>query len=165
MRLEGSLVVSGLPVEQNANLVKGGIMRTRVVYQSTTGNTKKVAEAIAHAVGCTAEPVSAATIIEPVDMLFLGASIHAKDVDPSVRKFIEGLDATLVKRVTVFGTGFEENKDKAVGIMKDLLARRGIAVTDKCYFCLGKFVLFNRHHPDTQDLTGAEEFARGVLAS
>jgi len=22
----------------------------------------------------------------------------------------------------------------------------------------------NRHHPDTQDLTGAEEFARGVLA-
>jgi menaquinone-dependent protoporphyrinogen IX oxidase len=153
MRLEGSLVVSGLLVEQDANPVKGGIMRTRVVYQSTTGNTKKVAEAIAHAVGCTAEPVSAATIIEPVDMLFLGASIHAKDVD-----------ATLVKHVTVFGTGFDESRDKAVGIMKDLLARRGIAVTDKCYFCLGKFVLFNRHHPDTQDLTGAEEFARGVLA-
>jgi hypothetical protein len=41
-----------------------------------------VAEAIANAVGCTAEPVSAATVAEPVDMLFLGASIHAKDVDP-----------------------------------------------------------------------------------
>jgi flavodoxin len=163
MGLDGNLVVFGLPMEQDENAVNGGNMCTRVVYQSTTGNTKKVAEAIANAVGCIAEPVSAATVNEPVDMLFLGASIHAKDVDPSVRKFIGGLDATLVKRVTVFGTGFDESRDKAVGIMKDLLARRGIAVTDKCYFCLGKFVLFNRHHPDTQDLTGAEEFARGVL--
>jgi flavodoxin len=139
-------------------------MSVRVVYQSVTGNTKKVAEAIARAAGCRAEPVRSATVNQPVDMLFLGASIHGGDVDPLVKKFIEGLDATLVKHVTVFGTGFEESRDKAVGIMKDLLARRGIAVTDKCYFCLGKFVLFNRHHPDTQDLTGAEEFARSILA-
>jgi flavodoxin len=161
--LRGALWYLGLPTEPDVNPVNGGIMRAKVVYQSTTGNTKKVAQAIAHATGCEAEPVNVATVSEPVDMLFLGASIHAGDVDLSVKKFIEGLDATLVKRVTVFGTGFEESKDKAVGIMKDLLARRGIAVTDKCYFCLGKFVLFNRHHPDTQDLTGAEEFARSVL--
>jgi hypothetical protein len=94
-------------------------------------------------------------------MLFLGASIHAKDIDPSVKKFIEGLDPALVKQVTVFSTGFE---DKATGIMKDLLTRRGVHVADKCYFCLGKFLLFNRRHPDAQDLNGAEEFARSALA-
>jgi flavodoxin len=136
-------------------------MRVRVVYQSTTGNTKRIAETIAHAVGCVAEPVGTATVDEPVDMLFLGASIHAKDIDPSVKKFIEGLDPALAKQVTVFSTGFE---DKAVGIMKDLLARRGIHVSDMCYFCRGKFLFFNLHHPDAQDLTGAEEFARSVLA-
>jgi len=138
-------------------------MSVRVVYQSATGNTKKVAQAIARAAGCEAEPVSTATVSEPVDMLFLGASIHAGDVDPSVKKFIERLDPALAKHVTVFGTGFEESKDKAIGITKDLLARRGMTVNGKYYFCLGRFVLFNRHHPDFQDLAGAEEFARSVL--
>lgn len=37
-------------------------------------------------------------------------------------------------------------------------------VTDKCYFRGGKFVLFNRKSSDDEDLTGAEEFARNVLA-
>ena len=100
-------------------------MRVRVVYQSTTGNTKRIAVTIARAVGCVAEPVGTATLDEPVDMLFLGASIHAKDIDQSVKKFIAGLDPALAKQVTVFSTGFE---DKAVGIMKGLLARRGIHV-------------------------------------
>jgi flavodoxin len=139
-------------------------MRARVVYQSVTGNTKKVAEAIACAAGCAAEPVSAVTVSEPVDMLFLGASIHGKDIDPSVKKFIEGLDPTLVRHVTVFSTGFEGHKEMAVGVMKDLLARRGVHVANKCYFCRGKFLFFNLRHPDAQDLTGAEEFARSVLA-
>jgi len=138
-------------------------MRVRVVYQSRTGNTKRVAEAIARASGCVAEPVSAATVSEPVDMLFLGAAIHAKDVDPSVKKFIEGLDPAVAKHVIVFSTGFEGNKEMAVGIMKDLLARRRVHVADKCYFCRGKFLFFNFRHPNAQDLTGAEEFARSVL--
>lgn len=60
----------------------------------------------------------------------------------------------------MFSTGFE---DKAVGIMKDLLARRRVHVADKCYFCRGKFLFFNFRHPNAQDLTGAEEFARSVL--
>ena len=136
-------------------------MRVRVFYHSLTGNTRKVAAAIASTAGCVAEPVSTATVNEPVDMLFLGASIHAGDIDPSVKKFIEGLDPALVKEVIMFSTGFEE---KAVGVIKDLLARRGVVVTDKCYFCPGKFLLFNRTHPDARDLTGAEEFARSVLA-
>ena len=139
-------------------------MRVRVVYQSRTGNTKRVAEAIARASGCVAEPMSAATVSEPADMLFLGAAIHAKDIDPSVKKFIEGLDPALVKHVTVFGTGFEGNKEMAVGIMKDLLARRRVHVADKCYFCRGKFLFFNFRHPNAQDLTGAEEFTRSALA-
>jgi len=36
-----------LPMEPDVNIINGGIMRVRVVYQSTTGNTKKIAEVIA----------------------------------------------------------------------------------------------------------------------
>ena len=139
-------------------------MSVRVFYHSLTGNTKKVAEAIARTVGCTAEPVGTGTVSEPVDILFLGAAVHGGDIDASVKKFIEGLDPALVKQVAVFSTGFPENKEKAVGISKGLLAQRGIALTDKCYFCRGKFLLFNRKSPDDGDLKGAEEFARSVLA-
>jgi flavodoxin len=151
-------------MEPDVNVVNGGIMRARVVYQSTTGNTKKVAEAIARAAGCVAEPVSAAVVSEPVDMLFLGAAVHGGDIDSSMKKYIEGLDPALVKQVIVFSTGFPEHKEKAVGVMKDLLARQGIVVADKCYFCRGRFLLFNRTHPDAADLTGAEEFARSAAA-
>jgi len=153
----------GLPVEPDVNMANGGIMRVRVVYQSTTGNTKKVAEAIARAASCAAEPASTATVSESVDILFLGASIHASDIDPSVKKFVERLDPTLVKKVAVFSTGFEEAAGKAADIMKDLLIRRGVQVVGECYFCSGKFLLFNRRHPDARDLTGAEEFVRSVL--
>ena len=66
--------------------------------------------------------------------------------------------------MTVFGTGFEGNKEMAVGIMRDLLARRRIPVMSKHYFCLGKFLFFNFRHPNAQDLNGAEEFARSTLA-
>jgi flavodoxin len=154
----------GSPVEPDMNMVDGGTMSVRVFYHSVTGNTKKVAEAIARAAGCLAEPVGAAMVSELVDMLFLGAPIHGGVVDASVKAFIEGLDPAMVKHVTVFSTGFEESKERAVGMMKDLVAQRGIAVSDKCYFCKGKFLLFNRRHPDDQDLAGAEEFARNALA-
>lgn len=138
-------------------------MTVRVFYHSLTGNTRMIADAIAGTAGCTAEPVAAAAVTEPVDMLFLGAAVHGGDVDASVKKFIEGLDPALVKQVAVFSTGFSESRDKAVGIINSLLVRRGVATSDKRYFCKGKFLLFNRKSPDGQDLKGAEEFARSVL--
>jgi flavodoxin len=141
------------------------MMSAKVVYQSTTGNTKKVADAIARTAGCVAEPVATATMTEPVDMLFLGAAVHGGAVDPSMKAFIAGLDPALIKRAALFSTGFEESKGKAAGIMKDLLTQRGISVTDTCYFCKGRFVLLNRSHPDATDLKAAEEFARSVLAT
>ena len=139
-------------------------MNARVVYQSTTGNTKQVAEAMAAAAGCTAEPMVGAVISAPVDMLFLGASIHGGDIDPTVKTFIATLDPTLVKQVTVFSTGFEQSKDKAVGIMKELITQRSIPVTDKCYVCRGKFLLWNRGRPNADDLSHAEAFAKDIVA-
>lgn len=69
--------------------MNGGTMNARVIYQSTTGNTRQVAESMAAAAGCTAESVADAVISTPVDMLFLGASIHGGDIDPIVKTFIE----------------------------------------------------------------------------
>jgi flavodoxin len=136
-------------------------MNASVVYQTTTGNTKKVADVIAATVGCVAQPVASATIAGPVDMLFLGAAIHASDIDSSVKKFIEELNPSMIKEVSLFTTGFEE---KALGIMRGLLEKRGIPVTDKCYACRGKFLLWNRGRPNMDDLANAQVFAKELAS-
>lgn len=69
-----------------------------------------------------------------------------------------------MKQVTVFSTGFEQSKDKAVGIMKELIARRSIPVTDKCYVCRGKFLLWNRGRPNEDDLARAGTFAKEIVS-
>ena len=48
-------------------------MKTAVRYYTKTGNTKRLAEAIAQAAGVDAQPISV-PLTEPVDILFLGNS-------------------------------------------------------------------------------------------
>lgn len=139
-------------------------MNARVIYQSTTGNTKKVADCMAAAAGCKSESITQAVVNEPVDMLFLGAAVHGDAIDASVKQFIGGLDPALVKKVTLFSTGYVEHKDRAVGFMRDLLAQRGIPVAEECYFCRGKFLLWNRGRPNEDDLAEAKAFALGIVS-
>ncbi len=60
-------------------------MKVTVRYYSRGGNTKKLADAIAEAVGVetktTSEPLT-----EDVDLLFLGSSVYAYGVDDRVKR-------------------------------------------------------------------------------
>ena len=62
-------------------------MRTAVRYYTRGGNTKRLAEAVAQAVGTEALPIST-PVDEPVDILFLGNSYYAFNIDPTVRDVI-----------------------------------------------------------------------------
>ena len=78
-------------------------MKVAVRYYTKTGNTKKLAEAIAEAVG--AEALSLNTPIEePVDILFLGNSYYAFSIDPEVRNFVRSLDSSKIGRIVNFGS-------------------------------------------------------------
>lgn len=71
-------------------------MKARVVYYSATGNTRKVAESIARAVGVTAESIGTETAPGEADVLFIGAAVYATHnhgLHPVVKRFIAGLDA------------------------------------------------------------------------
>ena len=65
-------------------------MKIAVRYYTKTGNTKRLAEAIAKAVGVEALPITA-PVTESVDILFLGNSYYAFTIDPEVRRFVESL--------------------------------------------------------------------------
>nr|MCR5009328.1 flavodoxin family protein [Clostridia bacterium] len=70
-------------------------MKIAVRYYTKTGNTKKLAEAVAKAVGAEALPISC-PVEEPVDVLFLGNSYYAFSIDPEVRDFVRNLDKSKV---------------------------------------------------------------------
>ncbi|HUW71066.1 MAG TPA: flavodoxin family protein [bacterium] len=138
-------------------------MKARVVYYSVTGNTRKVAESIAQAVGVTAESIGTGTAPGEAEVLFIGAAVYATHdhgLHPVVKKFIAGLNGGKVKQVAVFATGFIQSD--AVGMLKSTLQRQGIKVADESYFCKGRFALFNLGHPGEKDLEAAADFARKI---
>lgn len=135
-------------------------MKTAVTYYSKTKNTKRIAEAIAQAAGCTAVPI-ADILDDTVDMLFIGGSIYGGALDPSLVSFIGGLDAKKIKRAALFSTYI--SVPNALGLMKGLLKSQGIPVADS-FSCKGKFLLFNMKRPDAADFDDAKKFAASVIS-
>ena len=135
-------------------------MTIAVRYYTKTGNTKKLAEAIAQAVGAEALPISE-PIREPVDILFLGNSYYAFSIDPEVRAFIRGLDKKKVGRIVNFGSAAMLNSTwKKV---KAEAEKVGIPVDDQEFHCRGEFKGIHKGKPDAADLTAAAEFAKKII--
>ena len=135
-------------------------MTIAVRYYTKTGNTKKLAEAIAQAVGAEALPISE-PIREPVDVLFLGNSYYAFSIDPEVRAFIRGLDKKKVGRIVNFGSAAMLNSTwKKV---KAEAEKVGIPVDDQEFHCRGEFKGIHKGKPDEADLKAAAEFAKKII--
>ena len=85
-----------------------------VRYYSRGGNTKKLADAIAKAVGV--EALTADTPLkEDVDILFLGSSVYAYGVDDEIKKFIAGIDVKIGKVVNFSTAALVKSTYKQVG--------------------------------------------------
>lgn len=132
-------------------------MTTSVRYYSRSGNTKKLADAIAGAIGTTAKTVDV-TLAEPVDLLFLGGALYAGSMDAHVLEFINTLTSEEVKRVAVFSTaaGGKSIHPK----VKEVLAGKNIPVMEEHFQCRGKFLLANKGRPNAQDCADAAAFAK-----
>lgn len=135
-------------------------MNTAVRFASRSGNTEKVAQAIAKGAGCAAKPVSV-PVTEPADVLFLGGSLYAGGIDKELETFIAGLSEATVKKVVVFGTA--AGPKSILPIVQGLLTGKNIAVAPEFFQCRGKFLLANRGRPNSDDFSAAEAFARRIL--
>ncbi len=134
-------------------------MKIAVRYYTKTGNTKRLAEAIAQAVGVEALPLGAA-IEEPVDVLFLGNSYYAFSIDPEVRDFIRTLDGSKVGRIVNFGSAAMLNSTwKKVKAEADKV---GIPMHEKEFHCRGEFKGVHKGKPDADDCAAAAAFAKAL---
>lgn len=135
-------------------------MKIAVRYYTKTGNTKRLAEAVAEAAGVEALPIST-PVDEPVDILFLGNSYYAFSIDPEVRNFIRSLDAGKVGRIVNFGSAAMLNSTwKKVKAEAD---KAGIAVDEREFHCKGEFKGIHKGRPNAEDLAAAAKFAKTIV--
>ena len=135
-------------------------MKIAVRYYTKTGNTKRLAEAVAKAIGVEALPIST-PVDEPVDLLFLGNSYYAFSIDPEVRDFIRSLDSSKIGCIVNFGSAAMLNSTlKKVKAEADKV---GIKVNDREFHCKGEFKGIHKGKPDAQDLKAAAEFAKSII--
>lgn len=135
-------------------------MKVAVRYYTKTGNTKRLAEAVAKAVNAEALPISV-PVKEPVDVLFLGNSYYAFTIDPEVRDFIRSLDKSKVGWIVNFGSAAMLNSTwKKV---KAEAEKVGIAMDEREFHCKGEFKGMHKGRPNEEDLKAAAAFAKGIV--
>ncbi len=147
---------NGMPAGRKEN-----IMKIAVRYYTKTGNTRRLAEAVAAAIGVEAQPISV-PVTERVDLLFLGNSYYAFSIDPEVRNFIRSLDRKLVGRIVNFGSAAMLNSTyKKVRAEAEKV---GIEVDEHEFHCRGEFKSLHKGRPNEEDLRAAAEFARKMIS-
>ncbi len=135
-------------------------MKVAVRYYTKTGNTKKLAEALAKAIGVEAKPLDV-ELGEPVDILFLGNSYYAFSIDPEVKKYIDSLDKNKVGKIVNFGSAAMLNSTlKKVKAQADKV---GIPVDDREFHCKGEFKKMHKGRPNEKDLKAIAEFAKNIV--
>ena len=132
-------------------------MTFAVRYYAKTGNTRKLADAIAKELGVEALPISE-KVTEPVDVLFLGNSYYAFNIDPEVRSFVSSLDKEKVGKIVNFGSAAMLNSTyKKVKAEAD---KAGIAMDEREFHCKGEFKGLHKGRPNDDDLKAAQDFAK-----
>ncbi len=132
-------------------------MKYAVRYYTKTGNTKRLAEAIAKEMNVEALPISE-PVTEEVDILFLGNSYYAFNIDPEVKNFILNLDSKKIGRIVNFGTAALLNSTyKKIKAQADKV---GIKMDEKEFHCKGEFKGMHKGRPNEDDIKASIEFVK-----
>ena len=135
-------------------------MTYAVRYYTKTGNTERLAAAVAEALGVEALPISE-PVNEKVDILFLGNSYYAFSIDPEVRSFVQSLDKEKVGRIVNFGSAAMLNSTyKKIKAEADKI---GIPMDAREFHCRGEFKGVHKGRPNAEDLQAAADFAKTFL--
>ena len=134
-------------------------MKAAIRYYTQSGNTKKLADAIADELGIEAESIDR-PLEEDVDVLFLCNSVYWAGVDGKVKKFLKAPGAKIGRLVNVSTAALI---DSTYGQMKKLAAGAGIPLSDKEFHCKGSFKALHKGKPDDADLAAVKRFAREIM--
>lgn len=131
---------------------------SHVLYHSLTGNTKKLAAAIAEELGVVPMSVKSLAAVPENGLLFIGSGSYGDRPGEEIMKFIANHSFS-GRKVALFGTSGSGDGKEVQG-MAEALKQKGAIVVGS-YNCKGKaFVVVNIGRPGRDDLDEARAFAR-----
>jgi len=134
-------------------------MNIAVRYYTRSGNTKKLADAVASAISVESKDLTS-PLDEKVDILFLGCSYYAFDVDEAVKNFIIENKDKIGKIVCIGTSAMMKSMKKPVRKVADTV---GVAVAEEEFHCRGEFAKFHKGRPNETDLAKAAAFAKSIV--
>ena len=134
-------------------------MKIAIRYYTRSGNTERLAKAIAEELGVTAEDVSV-PLDEKTDVLFLGSSVYAGGVDKSVKEFIETNKENIGEIVNISTAALVRSTYKKV---KKLAEKYGVKMAEEEFHCRGAFAIFHKGRPNEKDLDDVKAFAKKYI--
>ena len=134
-------------------------MKAAVRYYTKTGNTRKVAEAMAEAIGVEAKPISE-NLEEYYDVLFLGNSVYAADIDKDVKYFVAANKDKIGCIVIVSTAALLKS---TYSKMCELAKMLNVNISGSEFHCRGNFKFMHKGRPNEEDLEAAREFARNIM--
>ena len=135
-------------------------MKIAIRYFTKTGNTEKLANAIAQELGVQARTLDC-PLEEGTDVLFLCNSVYWMGIDKSVIGYVKENASRIGTLVNVSSAGLIESTYQQ---MKQVAADAGVALSEKEYHCKGRFTGAHIGHPDEADLAAVRAFARDIIA-
>ncbi len=131
-----------------------------VVYYSRSGNTGKVAGAIARELGVTARDIKTVGVLSPDAFVFLGTGCYGAVLPKDIGEFLKrnrfnGRKIALFT-TSAFGADVERN------LIKNKVTYMGAEIVYS-YSCLGQWMSIKKQHPTSEELEKAREFARSMV--
>lgn len=136
-------------------------MEIKIRYFSKSGNTRKLADAIAEETHCTAQDISV-PLDGYTDILFLGAAVYWGGISAELKEYIRTLDKNLIGKVAVFSTS--SLAQRAFPQIQKELGKRGIAVFKENFYCRGQFQALYHGRPNEDDARAVKRFAAERIA-
>ena len=149
-------------------------MKIIVLYSTKSGNTEKVANAIASELNCESLRIAQNSSksnadLKNYDLIFIGTGIHFGNPNEDMVRFLETTNLKENKAFAIFLTwGGAGKTDQAVfAKLKTILESGGKKVIEDYFRCYGgrKFSFLRKGHPNDKDAEAAKNWAKKIVNS
>ncbi|MDR1673854.1 MAG: hypothetical protein LBR54_00155 [Oscillospiraceae bacterium] len=136
-------------------------MNIAVIYGGMTGHSKKIAKAVADALGTQALNVRDKPELGNTDILFAAGGIYGGACHPELTEYAKTLSPDKVKRAVLMTSSCfgKSGQDEIRKILTDI----GIKADEEEYRCFGGFLFVKIGHPNKTEIDGAVKFAKSAL--
>ena len=137
-------------------------MNTSILYATTMGNSRKIAEAVGASLGVKPQNVMESTAPSVTDTLVIVGGIYCGKSKKELKNFVKSLDPAKVIRAAVVTTSGAGQKRTAPSEVVELLKSKSITVLGELNI-RDKAFIFPTGHPNEADLNEAAEWVENTM--